>query len=150
MPQIRFSPRLVANGASYVRFFVPGTDFGRFTFSSFLVVANLFFRRGVAVTSVGHRTNGTLPNVVYIFVCAHTASGTQNIARNRWISCIFDPETSNLTKNGPKIMKIHSKLDPAKRNLWGPGHPDPINFISRPSQKEMFEVISTPCPRTGD
>ena len=45
MPQILFSPRLVANGASYVRFFVLGTDFGRFTFSSFLV-ANLFFRRG--------------------------------------------------------------------------------------------------------
>ena len=35
MPQILFSPRLVANGASYVRFFVLGTDFGRFTISSF-------------------------------------------------------------------------------------------------------------------
>ena len=35
MPQILFSPRLVANGASYVRFFILGTDFGRFTISSF-------------------------------------------------------------------------------------------------------------------
>ena len=29
-------PPLVANGASYVRFFILGTDFGRFTISSFL------------------------------------------------------------------------------------------------------------------
>ena len=35
MPQILFSPRLVANGASYVRIFVLGTDFGRFTISTF-------------------------------------------------------------------------------------------------------------------
>ena len=42
MPQILFSPRLVANGASYVRIFVLGTDFGRFTISSFLVVAETF------------------------------------------------------------------------------------------------------------
>ena len=57
-------PPLVANGASYVRFFVLGTDFGSFTISSFLVVANLVFSAGVVVTSVGHRTNGTLPFLV--------------------------------------------------------------------------------------
>ena len=64
MPQIRFSPRLVANGASYVRFFILGTDFGRFTISSFLVVANLVFHGGFVVTSVGHRTNGKLPHTI--------------------------------------------------------------------------------------
>ena len=37
-------------------------DFGRFTISRVLVVANLVFSGGVVVTSVGHRTNGRLPN----------------------------------------------------------------------------------------
>ena len=54
-------PPSVANGASYVRFFILGTDFGSFTISSFLVVANLVVHGGFVVTSVDHRTNGKLP-----------------------------------------------------------------------------------------
>ena len=48
--------------------FVLGTDFGRFTISSFLVVANLLFHGGFVLTSVGHRTDGKLPYQVFFML----------------------------------------------------------------------------------
>ena len=76
-------PPLIANGASYVRFFIPGTDFGRFTISSFLVVANLVCHGGFVVTSVGHRTNGRLPYMYIIgpFGLKAQVEGVRGVAR---------------------------------------------------------------------
>ena len=57
-----FSLSLAANGESYIRFYVLGTDFGRFTISSFFGGREFSFPWWVVVTSVGHRTNGRLPH----------------------------------------------------------------------------------------
>ena len=47
---------------------------------------------------------------------APTASGTQTIAPNHRISCIFDPEPSNFIENGPNNIRFRSKNGPEKIN----------------------------------
>ena len=54
-------PPSVANGGSYVRFFILGTDFGSFTISSFFGGREFSLPWKVVVASVGHRTDGKLP-----------------------------------------------------------------------------------------